>query len=139
MKLGFTGTREGMTFEQLCEVELILLFEIDEAHHGDCIGADADLHRLARSAGLWIVGHPPIDPKLRAFCEFDEIWPEKQYLVRNVDIVICGDILLATPKEMEEQKRGGTWSTIRYAREIGKPRIIVWPNGEVEREGFNDI
>lgn len=134
--LGFTGTRDGMTLAQIVTVDMLTMNSFHTVHHGDCVGADADMHAIARSNQQWVVGHPPSDPKLRAFCEFDEMWIEKPYYHRNRDIVDCSSVLLATPKEMEEQAKGGTWYTVGYARTKKKPLIIVWPDGEYKKEGF---
>lgn len=134
--LGFTGTREGMTPAQIIAVDGLTMYDFHTVHHGDCVGADAMMHAIARANGQWIVGHPPSDPKLRAYCTFDEMWPEKAYYTRNRDIVNSSGVLLATPKEMEEQPKGGTWYTVGYARTKKKPIIIVWPNGDFKKEGF---
>jgi hypothetical protein len=39
------------------------------------------------------------------------------------------------PDGFAENRRSGTWSTVRRARERGIPICIIWPNGNVEREG----
>lgn len=36
--------------------------------------------------------------------------------------------------EMNEQLRSGTWSTIRYARRVDIPRVIVYPDGSIVKE-----
>lgn len=135
-RVGFTGTREGMTTDQIITVDGILSDDliIRWAHHGDCVGADADFHRIAKLQGLFTKGHPPTDPKLRAYCDFDEIADPRPYLLRNGDIVTETDFLIATPKEMTEQKKGGTWWTVRCARSEGKPIMIVWPDGSFRLE-----
>lgn len=135
-RIGFTGTREGMTSSQIVAIDELLSDDliIRWASHGDCVGADAQFHMIAREQGLFIKGHPPTDPKLRAYCDFDEMAEEKPYLVRNKDIVDETDLLIAAPKEMTEQMRGGTWSTIRYARKAGKLIMIVWPDGSLRLE-----
>ncbi len=50
MKVGFTGTRKGMTEFQKTEVRRLLTEYMHgrdmEAHHGDCIGADTDFHNI---------------------------------------------------------------------------------------------
>ncbi len=56
--------------------------------------------------------------------------PEKP-LDRNKKLVDDGEILVATPAELNEERRSGTWSTIRYARKTDKPIIIIFPNGHV--------
>ena len=137
MILGFTGTRIGMTLEQKETVSTFInrpSASFEEVHHGDCVGADAAMHDIAVASGLKTVGHIPSNPELRAFCEFDETMPEKAYLTRNRAIVHACDILLATPGEMKEQTRGGTWYTISYARMLKKPLIIVWPDGSITEE-----
>ena len=132
--LGFTGTRHGMTEEQIRAADFES-WEFGELHHGDCVGADTDMHRIARANGLVIAGHPPSDPRLRAYNDCDLLFPEKPYHDRNRDIVDACDVLLATPAEDEEQEKGGTWYTVRYAREVGKRLSIIWPSGKVERSG----
>lgn len=135
MTVGFTGTRKGMTPDQRGTLAFHLtLLAVQEVHHGDCIGADAEFHDLCKDS--WpVVIHPPADPKLRAFCNTGTLLPEKPYLARDRDIVDACDVLIATPKESSEQKRGGTWYTIRYAQRLGKQVIIIWPNGSEQFDG----
>jgi hypothetical protein len=147
MKIGFTGTREGMTTDQWYRVEWLLFrkFEggkLNEWHDGDCIGADSQAHgvveRLARQAFLVkLIGHPCNLPgDVRAFNEFNEVCEVKPPLVRNRDIVDAVDLMIAAPKEYDEVIRGsGTWAMIRYARRNNKPLIIVWPDGNYVAEG----
>lgn len=133
MRIGFTGTREGMTEAQKVVVhDLILIKGIEWGHHGDCVGADADFHEICRKAQAQVKGHPPKDPKLRAFCEVDVSAPEKSYYARNRDIVTETDLLIATPKEFKVQTKGGTWYTVGYAVTTKANHIIVWPNGSIE-------
>lgn len=133
--VGFTGTQDGMTEEQATRFELIIISSIiAEFHHGDCIGADADAHDMVAEHGVKIVIHPPDIPMKRAFRK-GTILPEKPYLVRNRDIVDASDVLLATPRENYEQRRSGTWSTIRYAQKCGKSILLIWPNGTSGRHG----
>lgn len=85
-------------------------------HHGDCVGADAQAAEIAREVGYLIHGHPPDKDSQRAFFPSDILYEPKPYLERNKDIVLSSEMLIATPKEREEQKRGsGTWATIRFA------------------------
>jgi hypothetical protein len=45
MKVGFTGTRKGMTPQQrVAFAELVITLRPTQAHHGDCVGADAEFH-----------------------------------------------------------------------------------------------
>lgn len=131
--VGFTGTRSGMTGQQKDKVRYFLdiFFSAMFARHGDCVGADTQFHQLARSRGLGVTIHPPSDPKLRAYND-GCVLPPKPYLERNKDIVEWSDVVLATPGERDEVLRSGTWSTIRYAKKLGKPVIIVYPDGDHE-------
>lgn len=134
--IGFTGTRVGMTLQQIHSVDVLLFRMTLEtpdswAHHGDCLGADAGFHRIARLNGLKVHGHPPDNPSNRAWCDFDSQEEEKPYLIRNKDIVDFSDSLIACPQGFEEELRSGTWSTIRYARQVGRQGVIVWPDGRM--------
>ena len=127
--IGFSGTRAGMTGPQLQTVEMLLLANAGSRfHHGDCVGADAQAHDIAIRAKLVVYIHPPTDKSLRAF---KQGWMAKplSYLARNRDIVDATQELIAAPMEADEQPKGGTWSTIRYARKVGKPVTIVRPDG----------
>ncbi len=130
--VGFTGTQEGMTPAQIATLYTLLRdLSPEELHHGDCIGADAEAHAEARrtKSPPFIVGHPPIKPDKRAWCECDLLLPEEDYLARNRKIVDVCFLLIATPKEFEEQQRSGTWSTVRYAKKTGKQFVIILPDG----------
>lgn len=132
LHIGFTGTRRGMTEEQKAQVKLILNSLAGTLHHGDCIGADAEAHEIARSCGLNIVVHPPEIDTLRAWCLGDFIHPARPYLTRNREIVMTSEVMICCPKEAET-RRSGTWATIRKARAEKKKGWIVWPNGEIEK------
>lgn len=127
MIVGFTGSREGMSPEQ--KRDLMSFFDdhtVLEVHHGDCIGADADFHELCSQhvSTPKIIIHPPNNPTLRAY-KTGIICDPKPYLERNKDIVDVCQVLIACPKTKQEELRSGTWSTIRYARKIGRPVIIL--------------
>ena len=127
MKVGFTGTRHSMTINQAETLkEMLEKLSVTELHHGDCIGADAQAHKIAKEIGLKVVLHPPTDHKWRAFCQADKEREAKPYLLRNQDIVDETDMLMAAPQTKEEQKKSGTWSTVRYARKKQKPLVLVF-------------
>ena len=134
MKIGFTGSQNGCTDVQLESLIEIIegLTEMNSASHGDCIGADEEFHNVCRSVPrhIKIIGHPPTNSSKRAFCKFDFVFEEKDYITRNHDIVNSVDILLACPKETKEIIRSGTWATIRYARKVGIPVLIIYPDGK---------
>jgi hypothetical protein len=140
MILGFTGTRAGMTELQWSRIKMMLIdLRPSEVHHGDCIGADADFHKLIRKRNhslrnkVRIVTHPPIKTKGRAYCKGDFEHPPFEYIKRDHDIVDASDMIFATPKGMNEELRSGTWATVRYAVRTGVPVIIIWPDGSTER------
>jgi len=134
IKIGFTGTQQGMTPWQKLHVEMILKkakedFQEIEFHHGDCVGADSDAHDEARKVGADIVIHPPENDSKRAFRGSKNIRQPKPYLSRNHDIVDETEFLIATPKEKKEVLRSGTWATVRYAKKLDKRGIIIYNGG----------
>lgn len=117
MKLGFTGTQTGMSRVQKRQFrDFVRNNNIDEFHHGDCIGADAEAHNIVREEkpACMIHAHPCNIHRKRAHMRADVIHPVKPPLDRNKDIVDASDHLFASPKGPEE-RRSGTWSTVRYA------------------------
>lgn len=139
MRVGFTGTQHGTTQPQRDQVDkLFQLLRPSQFHHGDCVGADAEAHNRVHNymyftnALVEIHIHPPIDPKKRAWKQGDVLHPEKPYLERNWDIVVACEVLIATPHTSVEQKRSGTWSTVRYAKKNGKPVFVILPDGEIK-------
>lgn len=134
LSIGITGTRRGLINPQRAGlVGLIRESAMSEFHHGDCIGVDAEAHDLVRQLqpDVHIIVHPPMNPKNRAFKQ-GLILPEKDYFIRNIDIIKSCDILLACPKMLSEEQRSGTWHAIRYAAKIKRRTIIVWPTGKIE-------
>lgn len=128
MKVGFTGTQKGMSARQVREF-LVVLEDLKpkEFHHGDCIGADSEAHELVRKyfPKVAIHIHPPLNMNKRGWnMDAKRIYDSKEYLQRNKDIVNQTDVLVAAPAG-PETLRSGTWSTVRYARRLGKPRRIL--------------
>jgi hypothetical protein len=141
MKYGFTGTQLGMSDRQKDELRRLMGNVVDgEFHHGDCVGADFEAHQIVWSFmfGPTIIIHPPTISLKRANAwGWDPLgtrpWrahgciqlPVKPYLERNHDIVDQTDTLIAAPRTNEEEQRSGIWATVRYARRIGRPIIIL--------------
>lgn len=105
--IGFTGTRKGMTSKQ--KVALLQILEREqpqEFHHGDCLGADADAHRIAMARGIDVILHPPANPRYRAFCKKNVtvVRPPLPFLDRNHAIVDEVEMMVATPGEVQEQR-----------------------------------
>lgn len=137
MLVSFTGTRRGLTYHQVDVLYgLMKRFEKGTFHHGDCVGADAEAHEIVRRIGGFDIDVHPCDiEKQRAFCEgASQVYDELPPLDRNKIIVNEGRVLIACPKGFSEEKRSGTWATIRYARQINRTIIIIWPNGSVKYE-----
>lgn len=139
MILGFTGTKIGMTHEQKLLVRHQLL-EMSPARvvHGDCVGADDDFDRIAVQLGLLRELYPSDATSYRARGDLRQ--PELLFAVhepapplrRNVLIVRSATQMLACPKGPEE-RRSGTWATVRRAVQDGKPVLVIWPDGNVSR------
>lgn len=131
MKIGFTGTRHGMTQSQS---ELVLDFLSAfkdhgerEFHHGCCIGADEQAAKIAKSLGFIIHGHPPLNNKFLSTFQNDyTFWPE-EYIVRNHAIVDSTECLIACPFDSEEHLRSGTWATWRYANSVPNKSVVLYP------------
>jgi len=142
--IAVTGTKEGLTSPQrgslfrasvaitkLCPNSRMSL------HHGDCIGADAEMHDIAKELGWHVEIHPPILNKYRALCkDADIIHAEYDYLTRNRHLVDAAPILFSCPKEMHEELRSGTWAATRYARKKHKKIYTFWPDGKVDLHHF---
>jgi len=129
-EVGFTGTRQRVSEWQCSELHKLLQErEVKKIHLGDCVGADAEAHYIATMSGIYTIGHPPINKSLRAFKTYDEERPPKPYLVRNEDIVEESRWLIAMPKSRIEERRSGTWATIRYARNLNREIIIIALDG----------
>ncbi len=146
MKIGFTGTRNGMTPQQGSSFNRVIseLPSFTEFHHGDCVGADdeaadavAEMLAFAEDGETWkIICHPPVDGKLRASNKYsDKLLPEKTHFARNRDIVDATELLIGCPGCNTWQKTGGTFYTMDYAIKQGKPVKVIWPDGRVEDKG----
>ena len=128
MKIGFTGTREGMSQHQ--KEQFVLKMEElgpTEFHHGDCVGADADAHDIVRAffPDVKIVVYPPVSTKQRAFRQGDEFKEPESYITRDHKIVDGTECLIGTPLQNDEILRSGTWATIRYGRKTGKTVFVL--------------
>lgn len=146
-RVGFTGTRDGMTTAQKREVERIFILlgpKLCELHHGDCVGADEQAHFLALELGFAsIVIHPPEKDGFRADCfgrtpnESETkllLLPPKNYFARNRDIAKASDVLVGTPHPLASPGNGGTWYTLEFARKHWE--LNFRPSGENGFSGF---
>jgi len=138
LKIGFTGTREGMSYEQKRTLASLLSYyrahnNAEEFHHGNCIGADEQAAQIADNIHYITVAHPSTLIEYTGNFKSDRTLPRKPPLKRNEVIVRGVDIMIATPKEFVEPEpaRGqGTWSCVRFSRDRKKKHtIIIWPDG----------
>jgi hypothetical protein len=133
-RVGFTGTRGSITGMQASMAVRYLQVWRDrhgacEFHHGDCVGADAYVAESARRLGYRIVSHPPLNTRHRAYVPADVELPPLTYIMRNHDIVDTASVMLALPRTEDEELRSGTWATIRYARTMNCPLVVIGPSG----------
>jgi hypothetical protein len=137
-RIGFTGTRRGLTQKQSTTLwDILVDLQTDgynEFHHGDCVGSDTSAALMATKLGMKTVSHPCEILKHRSFTPAVQYYPVLPPLQRNKAIVECSDVLVATPDAMTERLRSGTWHTIRYARKTLVRVIIIWPDGNVKEE-----
>lgn len=128
MRIGFTGTRHGMSSYQKDLLYITLNYmegPLEVFHHGDCVGADDEANVIARRLGIRTEAWPPADARLRAYSESDFIHPPYPYLTRNRLIVQHCDLLIAAPNfnlhngDAIPHIRSGTLYTIRHALEKG--------------------
>lgn len=117
----FTGTRAGMTPEQRATVVRFL----NDARptlvaHGKAKGADKEFHAIVDAVQLRI--------RVMTFPA------KKDPLARNRRMVATmgPQGVLATPRTFQEERRSGTWATIRYGLSQGIPAYIIWPDGKLQ-------
>lgn len=142
LSIGFSGSQQGMSPRQLRAFGQIILCHLMveylpvEFHHGDDDGADAIAHDFAKALWFRVFIHPPDNDYHRAYCKTkpEYMRPEKPFLDRNKDIVNETNVLVAAPSG-EERLRSGTWATVRYARKLGRPIFMAWPDGRLTMEG----
>lgn len=142
MQVGFTGTRQGMTERQHAALEALLAHFLlgggcADPHpallHGGCVGADAEADEIARRAGMRRRIWPGmVGSRFRSFCELvqpgtADVAPPEEPLARNRRIVQCCDLLVAAPQTAQERLRSGTWMTVRHARLVGRPVVVLDP------------
>ena len=146
MKLGYTGTRSGMTAAQKASIRRFVekhAVDIDEVHHGDCIGGDDEFDSIIRELakpGCNIIAHPSNVEPTRAYVDCKEVGdsrrrvkttmlPERPPILRDCDIVDAVDTMIAAPRTYEEQAHSGTWFTYKYANKHKRKTYMIFPDG----------
>jgi hypothetical protein len=149
--VGFTGTRKGMTPQQLKAFESVLVtLDPREFHHGACVGADADAVRICRRAcpRTAIVAWPGTSQHAPQQTEHknlsvearnvsDTVHPAQPFKKRNQQIVDAADRMIAAPIDRPFPPGSGTRMTTEMALKDGVPVTVVWPDGEAELLGRN--
>ncbi len=138
--LTFTGTRIGMTERQVVTLHNLALWkDIDQIHHGACVGADREFHFIARLHRINLIyTHPSNFSQYRWAVDVDSstyqlvIETIKAPLIRNRKMVEASGIVIACPSTQIEELHSGTWSTVRYARKLGKDLFIINPDGGIQ-------
>lgn len=123
MKVGFTGTRAGMSPRQIDQLLLVLgVFGLprgQEFHYGTHkhaqLKSDKLAARLAADYGFVPVPHGA---------------DAGEELTRDAALVAAIDILIAAPIRDKEELRSGTWATVRYARMRRIPVVMLSRGGD---------
>lgn len=139
--VGFTGTaRAPLPHCQNQELRRVLNQLRGEGYRwlgtGMARHSDAQANTLARRQGYATRGYPMTGNPHPPLFFVDWKQYAKPPLVRDDDIAIDCDVLVACPAGTEASlPRSGTWATIRRARKLSRKIIIIWPDGSVTREG----
>ena len=143
MKLGFTGSRNGMTQSQR-ETFLRLLHEKSPSVfvHGDCVGADEQAHKIVEDnlPTVNVVVAPSLNATLRAWCKprTGVLCEARASVDRNRAIAIMCDELIAVPRKRLVPDGGfipqsGTQQTIEFAQDNGRPVTIINEDGSISQ------
>jgi hypothetical protein len=135
--LSFTGTsKRPPTPVQIAVLDDILTEFWNKGYrtlvHGEARNADSIANDMAKAKGYYIYGRPANISDHR--CDVDDRAEPRRPLDRDWDIAEDANTLVAMPANEKEEVRSGTWATVRYARKLNAPIVIIKPNGDVDRE-----
>lgn len=133
--VGVTSTRKGLNEVQRLWVTFFLKeHQVNVLHHGDCVGGDDELAKMFHQKGTYVIAHPAHTiNKYKAKCQINDlILSPDDTLARNQTIVRHSELVLGFPYTIEEEVRSGTWFTIRHAKKLKVPVLVIKPNGEVD-------
>jgi hypothetical protein len=131
-RVGFVGVRGGLTYAQFRALSRVLIDRdlpgavtgVVDVVRGDDGWGDADFDRIARwmtpTPNLVVVGAP------------DPSGPPAAAAVRNRAVVDACDLVVACPPGAVEEPRSRTWAAVRYARRVGRPVVLIYPNGTTD-------
>lgn len=136
--IGITGTRSEITFKQECYAynflrDMARLCPERFLQHGNCVGADTRIAKIAHELKYSVICHPPEKTDLVGdFKDNFEVLSPKSYFARNRDIVDACHVLLVLPFQNERQDHGGTWYTFDYTIKKKQRILLFLPNGNVQ-------
>lgn len=135
--IGITASRHGLSDNQHRALTTFLhrarIAGAARFHHGCCAGGDEIGAVIAHNLGYRVIGHPPVKTEWKSMLACgvsDELREPKDYLPRDRAIVDGIGALIGLPNRPEVWRGSGTWYTIKEARRLNKPRLVVLPNGQ---------
>lgn len=132
--VAFSGPRVSSSEAQVRTLDRLLLrlvgYGFRRFHVGDCVGSDVQAWNRATQY-FQVVIHPPIESTYRAFLTGIVVHEPRPYVDRNHAMVDASHVLVATLVDPRE-KSSGTFETVAYARQVGKPVYTIWPDGTAE-------
>lgn len=129
MIVAVTGTRMGITTAQIAAITRHLR-HATWLHHGGAVGADRTCHAIF--ARPWQTQVWPSNAEQERWAReqpIGVIHARRLPLNRNRAMVNIVERVFALPAGMEEEQRSGTWATVRYARAVKCPCLVIYPNG----------
>jgi len=125
-----------MTGAQLRSIQIALMeYGPVEVHLAGRRGADEQVFEIADRLRLWRMVHPGITPHPGdcPACHGDIRFPAKSEDQRFSDIAVASGVLLAAPSDAHPAPGCRTWWTVHHARELGRPVVLVLPDGSMTR------
>ncbi len=133
-QVGFVGTVSGMTGAQLRSLQIVLMeYGPVEVHLAGRRGADEQVDEIADRLRLWRMVHPSSTPGEAPACTGDVLYPAKPEDERFSDIVDAVGVLVAAPHNAHPVPGCRTWQTVQRARDVGRPVVLVRPDGSTSR------
>lgn len=140
MRYSFTGTSRLPTDIDnsiFIRSSLESLDEPDEVYTGGAYGVDTEVHNFATE--MWpkaklflILPAVPFNEEVLDTKGVIHLWTSegqtnsKSYMIRNDALVALCDKLIAFPLTATEERRSGTWATVRRAKKANKP-VTLFP------------
>lgn len=131
--VGFIGDRGRLTSNQLVAVRFLLQgFGVVEVHHGDELGADEDIHRLADGLRAWRMVHPRCDGPDGAGFQRDVVFPPRPYPRSDHEIVDAAGAVILAPAVIfpDGDTSPRTVEALRYGRSKNRTIVVVTPTGK---------